>query len=142
MEKFTSINQLPSQRLQKLLKPDRCSERPISRQTAGYPPYKDDRPPKGVTIRETYMTWSASLPPFLCPRRLVLWLQEFAAAFRTTATQAVVRSPDDTNSTVPLHPRQDNPLRNPRWTNNTEYLLVSELQVSGVQAERLAQPLR
>jgi hypothetical protein len=44
----------------------------MSRQTADYPPYKDDRPPKGVTIRETYMTWSASLPPFLIPRLAVL----------------------------------------------------------------------
>jgi hypothetical protein len=26
----------------------------MSRQTADCPPYKDDRPPKGVNIRETY----------------------------------------------------------------------------------------
>lgn len=53
------------------------------------------------------------------------------------ADRPVLRFPDATNSTVPLHPRQDYPFRNARWSKNTEHLLVSELQVQRVQAERL-----
>jgi hypothetical protein len=44
---------------------------------------------------------------------------------------------DAENPALPLHPRKDNPLCNSRGKENTEYLLVSELQVQRVQAERL-----
>jgi hypothetical protein len=60
----------------------------------------------------------------------------------TSSRPFVIRSNNAANPTLSLHPRQDNPLRNPRRTKNTEHLLVSELQVQTVQAERLVLQVR
>jgi hypothetical protein len=48
---------------------------------------------------------------------------------------------DATNPTVPVHPRQVHPLRQARYEAATE-VLVSQLQVQRVQAERLVPQIR